>query len=230
LTMKPCRPVNVGLSDLLDRLLLKGLVLHADLVITLAGIPLIGVNLRAAIAGMETMHRFGLMQDCDAAIRSQASVSSPSFDSPPAFSTSGAFFSASGVCPAWSYGTIYITDLELVIYHSGFNTVTLAVALQDIESVQRRNEHDVVLKCVHAGSVLMRSSQMTSLLKALTEQRQKMQQPISIVDIPQAVLTEECPQCGRPDTRETLLRDGCRRCGWQSPLKTRKLVDVWQSN
>lgn len=63
--MEPTRSNRVGLSDLIDRVLDKGIVINADLVISLAGVPLIGVNLRAALAGMETMVEWGLMRDYD---------------------------------------------------------------------------------------------------------------------------------------------------------------------
>jgi cyanate permease len=51
------------LVDLLDRILDKGLVLSADVIITLAGVPLVAVNLRAAIASVETMLDYGVMKD-----------------------------------------------------------------------------------------------------------------------------------------------------------------------
>jgi hypothetical protein len=58
--------------DLLDRVLEKGLVLNADLLIHIAGIPLLGVNLRACLAGMETMLKYGIWQDWDEAQRAIA--------------------------------------------------------------------------------------------------------------------------------------------------------------
>ena len=61
------------LVDLLDRVLDRGVVIYADLVISLAGVPLIGLNLRAALAGMETMAKYGVMQDWDQRIRAEAS-------------------------------------------------------------------------------------------------------------------------------------------------------------
>lgn len=57
------------LSDLLDRILDKGLVINADIVISVSGIPLIGVNMRAVVAGMETMLRYGMLEAWDANIR-----------------------------------------------------------------------------------------------------------------------------------------------------------------
>ena len=46
--------------DLLDRVLDKGVFLRADLVISVAGIPLIGVTLSAAVAGIETLLDYGI--------------------------------------------------------------------------------------------------------------------------------------------------------------------------
>jgi hypothetical protein len=63
--MEPTRNSHATLVDLLDRILDKGLVIHADLIISVAGVPLIGVNLRAALAGMETMLSYGLMKEWD---------------------------------------------------------------------------------------------------------------------------------------------------------------------
>lgn len=60
---------NVTLVDVLERVLDKGVVVDADLVISVAGIPLVGVNLRAAVAGMETMTKYGVMEEWDKEIR-----------------------------------------------------------------------------------------------------------------------------------------------------------------
>ena len=70
--MKPTRDTHATLVDLLDRVLEKGLVLNADLLIHVAGIPLLGVNLRACLAGIETMLKYGIWQDWDEAQRAIA--------------------------------------------------------------------------------------------------------------------------------------------------------------
>lgn len=57
------RPVRGGLADLLERALDRGLVLHADVLITLSGVPLIALNLRLLLASVETMLRYGVMTD-----------------------------------------------------------------------------------------------------------------------------------------------------------------------
>ncbi len=67
--MEAIRSHSSTIVDLLDRALDKGLVINADIIISVAGIPLIGVNLRAALAGMETMLEYGMMRDWDEHIR-----------------------------------------------------------------------------------------------------------------------------------------------------------------
>ena len=69
--MEPTRDLHATLTDLLDRVLDKGAIINADVIITVSGIPLIAVNLRAAIAGMETMLEYGLMTDWDEMTRSR---------------------------------------------------------------------------------------------------------------------------------------------------------------
>ena len=68
--MNPTRDTHATLVDLLDRVLDRGLILDADLIIHVAGIPLLGVKLRAMLAGMETMLKYGIWQDWDEALRS----------------------------------------------------------------------------------------------------------------------------------------------------------------
>jgi len=70
--MEPTRDTQATLVDLLDRVLDKGLILDADIIIHIAGIPLLGVKLKAALAGMETMLRYGIWQDWDEAQRAVA--------------------------------------------------------------------------------------------------------------------------------------------------------------
>ncbi|KHK96643.1 gas vesicle protein GvpM [Microbacterium mangrovi] len=70
--MSPTRDQRATLGALVDVLLDKGVYLDLDLIITVADIPLIGVNLRATIAGMETLLEYGLMREWDERIRAEA--------------------------------------------------------------------------------------------------------------------------------------------------------------
>ncbi|MEM4780710.1 MAG: gas vesicle protein GvpJ [Halalkalicoccus sp.] len=69
--MEPTRPEGHAVVDLLDVLLTEGAVVQADVVVTVADIPLVGINLRAAIAGMTTMVEYGLFTEWDEEIRNQ---------------------------------------------------------------------------------------------------------------------------------------------------------------
>lgn len=66
--MKPTKD-SKSIVDLIDKILDKGAVIQADIIISVAGVPLIGVNLRAAIAGMEIMLQYGMMEAWDESIR-----------------------------------------------------------------------------------------------------------------------------------------------------------------
>jgi hypothetical protein len=67
--MEPTRPEGHAVVDLLDVLLTKGAIVQADVVVTVADIPLIGINLRAAIAGMTTMIEYGMFTEWDEEVR-----------------------------------------------------------------------------------------------------------------------------------------------------------------
>ncbi|MHB1418087.1 MAG: gas vesicle protein [Bacillota bacterium] len=69
--MEPIRDQSITLVDFLDRILDKGLVLDLDMIICVAEVPLIGINLKAAIAGIETMIRYGMMDSWDTETREQ---------------------------------------------------------------------------------------------------------------------------------------------------------------
>lgn len=48
------------LADVIDRVLDKGLVINADICVSLAGVALLGIKIRAALASFETAARYGL--------------------------------------------------------------------------------------------------------------------------------------------------------------------------
>jgi ssDNA-binding Zn-finger/Zn-ribbon topoisomerase 1 len=48
------------LADVIDRILDKGLVVNADITVSVAGVELLGIKVRAALASFETAARYGL--------------------------------------------------------------------------------------------------------------------------------------------------------------------------
>lgn len=57
--MEPSRDGG-GLADVIDRILDKGLVINADIAVSVAGVELLGVKIRAALASFETAAKYGL--------------------------------------------------------------------------------------------------------------------------------------------------------------------------
>jgi len=49
-----------GLADAIDRILDKGLVINADITVSVAGTELLGIKIRAALASFETAAHYGL--------------------------------------------------------------------------------------------------------------------------------------------------------------------------
>ncbi len=60
--LEPVRDRNEksSLADVIDRLLDKGLVINADITVSVAGIELLGVKVRAALASFATAAKYGL--------------------------------------------------------------------------------------------------------------------------------------------------------------------------
>ena len=59
---------NTGIVELIDRALNKGVILNADLIVTVADVPLLAANLKLALASVETMMKYGIMTDWLAAV------------------------------------------------------------------------------------------------------------------------------------------------------------------
>lgn len=59
--MEPSRDERGGgLADVIDRILDKGLVINADIAVSVAGVELLGIKIRAALASFETAARYGM--------------------------------------------------------------------------------------------------------------------------------------------------------------------------
>ncbi len=59
--MKGLRPESSGgLADAIERVLDRGLVINADISVSVAGTELLGIKIRAALASFETAAHYGL--------------------------------------------------------------------------------------------------------------------------------------------------------------------------
>ncbi len=54
------RDTTGTLADVIDRILDKGLVINADITVSLVGVELLGIKIRAALASFETAAKYGL--------------------------------------------------------------------------------------------------------------------------------------------------------------------------
>jgi len=55
-----CANDRVGLVDVIDRILDKGLVIDADIAVSLVGVELLGIKIQAALSSFETAKKYGL--------------------------------------------------------------------------------------------------------------------------------------------------------------------------
>jgi hypothetical protein len=67
--MKPTRTREDAVVDLVDVILRDGVIVQADVVISVADVALVGVSLRAAVAGMTTMQEYGMFEEWTSATR-----------------------------------------------------------------------------------------------------------------------------------------------------------------
>jgi len=146
--MEPTRDKNATLVDLLDRVLDKGLVIQADLIISVAGIPLIGVNLKAALAGMETMLEYGMMCDWDEATRAwerdHRIEKKPTLLKGEEIVTKmfGSHYYSKGIYTAWREGCFYLTNKMLIFHRQDFDEITFQIALKEIKGlIIKEEEH-----------------------------------------------------------------------------------------
>ncbi|RQG95927.1 gas vesicle protein GvpM [Natrarchaeobius chitinivorans] len=69
--MRP-RKDDEALVDVLDVVLRDGAILRADVIVSVADVPLVGIKLTAAVAGMNTMTEYGLFEEWDVERRRSA--------------------------------------------------------------------------------------------------------------------------------------------------------------
>ena len=54
------KDASTSLVDVIDRILDKGLIINADIAVSVAGVELLGIKIRAALASFETAAKYGL--------------------------------------------------------------------------------------------------------------------------------------------------------------------------
>jgi len=140
--VEPTRDFQVTLVDLLDRLLDKGLVLNADLIIHVAGIPLLGLNLKACLAGIETMLKYGMWNDWDEAQRAIATEERRKKKGIPLdeaeeviLQVFASHWYSKGIYQAWRPGNLYLTNRRIFLFHTEPAEILFSLEYEEIVNI-----------------------------------------------------------------------------------------------
>jgi hypothetical protein len=185
--VEPTR-LECDINDVLDKLLNKGLVLNADVIISVAGIPLLGVNLRAAIAGIETMLEYGIMEAWDKSTREWYTKEFARGTSAPLAAgeeviirTFGSIWNRQGIINMWKQGFLYLTNSRLFLWRKEPPEMLFEVSLDKIEGLMVKKEkhvgkerEELCLRSDRGEVARIRISNATELeqtIKMIVEQR-----------------------------------------------------------
>ncbi|MFI2364114.1 gas vesicle protein [Promicromonospora sp. NPDC019610] len=145
--MEPTRDLGATLPDLLDVMLDKGVYLDLDLIISVADVPLIGVSLRAAVAGVETMLEHGLMRSWDEQTRQwarrKAGRSVPLADGEAIVLRMAGGHLQAEPYRSWRPGIVYLTSRRLVVWRADPREILWQTPLEDLVAVDLRPEAGV---------------------------------------------------------------------------------------
>ncbi|MGB7532229.1 MAG: gas vesicle protein [Halobacteriota archaeon] len=243
--MEPKRDANATLVDLLDRVLDKGIMLDADLMITMAGIPLIGIKLKAAIAGIETMLEYGIWNDWDEAQRAYAAEEwrrkgkgVPLLEGEEVIlKMFGSHWYSEGIYRNWRPGHLYVTDRRAFLYRKEPAEILFEASYENIEgfALERKaniakKESDYLYLFLNSGEVAWLHPTEAYPVKEAIEGRMK-ELGLSLEERAVPMMDENaetCPSCGRRAPVIELLNEGCKVCGWVSPRLKKKEILVQQ--
>jgi hypothetical protein len=167
--MEPVRDTHATLVDLLDRILDKGLVIYADVIVSVAGIPLIGVNLRAALAGMETMLKYGVMVDWDEKSRAwershrKKKEASLIEGEEIILEMFGSYLDTEGTYTAWRSGQLHLTDKRLFLYQKDFDKILFQTPLEEIRGIVMKKERNFTKEPVDVLYLLFQDNRVARL-------------------------------------------------------------------
>ncbi len=179
--MEPVSSYNAGAADLLERILEKGVMLRLDLIISVADIPLVGLQAQLAVASIETMNAYGMMADWD----TQRGRSSPDRQGGARRNGGLVFepgehvvleeFASARVELGWTRwrpGRLYITNRRLILTRAVPDEILFETPLVDIAAVGTAMHmvggvvaDALQLRLVDGRNVVLRSSR-SGLLEA----------------------------------------------------------------
>ncbi len=175
--------LKCDINDVLDKLLNKGLALDADLIISVAGIPLLGVKLKAAIAGMETMLEYGMMEAWDRNTREWYEKEYKARSAVPLAKNEkiiikafGSIWNDQGIISTWKNGIWYLTNSRLFLVRREPAEILFETSLDKIERLtvtkethlrEKRDELYVQSNC--GGVARIHVSKVTEFKQAIED-------------------------------------------------------------
>ncbi|MCZ7383895.1 MAG: gas vesicle protein [Candidatus Methanoperedens sp.] len=172
--MKPERENN--LVELLDRCLNKGVILNADVIISVAGVPLIGISLKAALASIETMLDYGMMEAWDKSTREWYAAELTKKEAVLAdgeeilFRTFGYIWYSRGIIRNWRPGVWYLTNKRLFLWNGEmlFETPLFRVKALTVETeTYFDKEHNILILHINGGPIRIRVSDVVEFREAI---------------------------------------------------------------
>lgn len=246
--MQPTRDPRATLPDLIEVLLNKGVYLNLDLIISVADIPLIGVNLRATIAGIETMLEYGMMRQWDEETRKWVQQSArahlPLAEGEEIVAKMAGGHYQDNFYRTWRPGSAYLTSKRLIIHRRDPAETLWQAQLSSIESITALHEPSIggeertriLVRLVDGSESKLSALEPDRLITLVQEQRGATLSADS--DRPQSDRAQPLRQ-GRMWYLETLSAGGTWRGGeatltgeelvWKSPMDSRALVRVSRS-
>lgn len=169
--MQPSAAKECGVTDLLERILDKGLVLHADLIISLAGVPLLGVSLKAAIAGMETMLKYGMLTDMDEKTREWARKEKERRKPKEPLAKGeqvllkmfGSHWYSGGIYHNWRPGHFYVTDRRIFLWRTQPAELLLDIPYELIKGISIERKQNVAREEVDYLYILLKNGEIVQL-------------------------------------------------------------------
>jgi len=170
--LHPTAAKECGVTDLLERILDKGLVINADLIISVSGVPLVGVNLKAAIAGMETMLKYGMLTDWDEKTREWArkereksrKVRGALMEGEQVIiKMFGSHWYSRGIYRSWRPGHLYITDKRVLLWRAQPGEVLLEIPYELIKGMVVERKLNVAGKQTNYLYILLKDGEVAQL-------------------------------------------------------------------
>jgi len=244
--MEPTRNPDVTLADLITVLLDKGTYLNIDLIISVADIPLIGVNLRATIAGMETMLEYGMMRDWDektrAWVRKSIARHFPLAEGEEIVAKMAGGHFHRDFTDTWRPGGLYLTNQRLVVFRRDPKEILWETDLADIIALRLHDERTIgsetrtrlLVDTVDGTTTMLSASAPQRIRELIAQDRPLVQLPGA--PSPHQTQPKESthawyfePRADGGTWRGGSLRIDDQRLVWQTPLDARPAVNIpWE--